>query len=770
MRHHHFSPTGIVLFVLALFNLHITHGQVIPDLIIEGNQDYTQFGVSSAAADFNNDGFNDLVIGAPAYAFGQSDEGVVFIHNGSAAGINPAYSSRQKNQVEAYLGTDVDAAGDVNGDGFPDAVFGAPFFDNGQTNEGAVYVYWGTVFGLTTAEMTTIEVNQSEAYLGDQVAGAGDVNNDGYDDIIIAAPNFDNGQTDEGAVYLHLGSASGISSTPTLMLEGNQASCYFGSTIAAAGDLNNDGFDDVLISAVTYDNGEVNEGMVFIYYGNASGLNTTPAYTLEANQAGAYFGRGLSGNADVNNDGFTDIAIGADFYSGGQTWEGRVFIFHGTGAGINTAPATIVEANQNFAHFGGSLDIDGDVNNDGYSDLIVGAKNYVNGEANEGAVFLYYGTATGINPTGELLMEGNQINAYLGVEANFIEDVNGDGSDEMLAGVWYYDNGSFDEGAVFIVYGDLCAAVTFYADVDGDSYGDAASTTASCSLPVGYVTNDDDCDDANAFIHPGAAEICNGFDDNCNANIDEGLAPVINITADGPTTFCSGSGVVLSAVSTELNYQWNRNGIPISGAISANYTATLKGTYTCSSIGCGSAVSNEILVNVVKNPKASITAGGPTTFCAGGSVTLTELPSGGCTYQWYKGATAIAGATTTTYVATTAGNYKCRVTKTATGCFKNSNPILVAIPCKEGEELLQNSNAGFTMYPNPATNVLQVTINEELSFGNMVVILDALGNFIYQQSITAASFTIPIEALPAGVYFVRIVGMQQSESKTFIKQ
>jgi hypothetical protein len=98
-----------------------------------------------------------------------------------------------------------------------------------------------------------------------------------------------------------------------------------------------------------------------------------------------------------------------------------------------------------------------------------------------------------------------------------------------------------------------------------------------------------------------------------------------------------------------------------------------------------------IVVTVNKNPKAIISAGGPTEFCAGGSVTLTETPSGGCTYQWYKGAAPIPGATATTYVATTTGNYKCRVTKTATGCYKISNPIAVLVTCKEGEELTSNN-------------------------------------------------------------------------------
>ncbi|MFI5172786.1 MAG: hypothetical protein ACHQFW_10370, partial [Chitinophagales bacterium] len=197
-----------------------------------------------------------------------------------------------------------------------------------------------------------------------------------------------------------------------------------------------------------------------------------------------------------------------------------------------------------------------------------------------------------------------------------------------------------------------------------------------------------------------ATEICNALDDNCNGIIDEGIVDEIIVSADGPTAFCSGGSVILSAdYYTGTTLQWKKNGEDIPGATSATYTATAKGTYTCETTSdCTFAISEWIVVDVFKKPNANVTPGGATTFCAGGSVTLTETPTGGCTYQWYKNGLPITGATSTTYVATTAGSYKCLVTKTVSGCSKQSNSIVVSVPCKEGDP--KELNNPLSIYPN----------------------------------------------------------------------
>ena len=163
-------------------------------------------------------------------------------------------------------------AGDVNGDGYADVIVGAPNYDNGQTDEGRAFVYYGSASGLSTTANWTAESNQASAYFGYSVATAGDVNGDGYADVIVGAPNYDNGQTDEGRAFVYHGSASGLSATANWTAESNQASAYFGYSVATAGDVNGDGYADVIVGAPNYDNGQTDEGRAFVYHGSASGL------------------------------------------------------------------------------------------------------------------------------------------------------------------------------------------------------------------------------------------------------------------------------------------------------------------------------------------------------------------------------------------------------------------------------------------------------------------------------------------------------------------
>jgi hypothetical protein len=177
---------------------------------------------------------------------------------------------------------------------------------------------------------------------------------------------------------------------------------------------------------------------------------------------------------------------------------------------------------------------------------------------------------------------------------------------------------------------------------------------------------------------------------------------------------------------------------------------------------CGTVTSDGIFVNVNKNPTASISAGGSTTFCAGGSVTLTETPSAGSTYQWYKGASTIGGATLNTYVATTAGNYKCRVTKTATGCFKNSNVISVSVPCKEGEMVNE-----IIVYPNPTNGMIIVSFTP-LQTEGILNISDITGKNIFETKIEIGlnNIEINLSNYSKGIYLVILT---QRESQYIVK-
>lgn len=266
--------------------------------------------------------------------------------------------------------------------------------------------------------------------------------------------------------------------------------------------------------------------------------------------------------------------------------------------------------------------------------------------------------------------------------------------------------------------------------------------------------------EGNCMVAP---EICNSLDDNCNGLIDDGITESISISAGGDTTFCQGGNVILSAAYSGTSLQWKKNGVNIPGATSSTYIVNVKGTYTCETTSpCDVALSSQIIVNVLKNPTASISAGGATTFCAGGSVTLTETPVAGCTYQWYKGVTPIAGATSLTYAATTSGNYKCRVTKTATGCYKNSNSIAVSVPCKEGLPAgetgeMMNGEDAFSIFPNP--NNGSFNISGSISNETVIEIVNSLGQLIYTKKLNSLNYfteAISINNFVPGIYFVRL--------------
>lgn len=271
-------------------------------------------------------------------------------------------------------------------------------------------------------------------------------------------------------------------------------------------------------------------------------------------------------------------------------------------------------------------------------------------------------------------------------------------------------------------------------------------------------------------------EVCNDYDEDCDGNIDEGAAPIIAIEATNLTTFCEGGYVPLYATYTgNGTLQWKRNGNNITGANSAVYKATTKGTYSCRiTTDCGSALSSDIIVTVPKNPTASITAGGPVVFCAGGNVVLSANTGAGLSYQWYKNDVVIAGATAINYTASTPGTYTCKVTKTASGCNTFSNPVLVTVPCKESEVILMANH--ISVFPNPANDYITIKcdILSEISISPVISISNSLGQIIYIEKATINHNeileTINIESFTSGIYQILIFDGINYYSEKIIKQ
>ena len=248
-----------------------------------------------------------MIIGAYLFDNGEINEGRAFVFHGSANGLSlTANWTGEINQTGAGFGISVSTAGDVNGDGYSDVIVGSATFSNGQSNEGGAFIYYGSSSGLSLSANHTLEVNQVDAGFGQSVSTAGDVNGDGYSDVIVGAQNFDNGESNEGKVFVYFGSSNGPSSSFNWTAEGNQTDAKFGSCVSSAGDVNGDGFSDVIVGASKFDNGQLDEGGAFLYFGSESGLSSNYNWTFESNQANGQLGISVSTAGDINGDGYSE--------------------------------------------------------------------------------------------------------------------------------------------------------------------------------------------------------------------------------------------------------------------------------------------------------------------------------------------------------------------------------------------------------------------------------------------------------------------------------
>jgi hypothetical protein len=152
-----------------------------------------------------------------------------------------------------------------------------------------------------------------------------------------AAVQEDLGQH-EDLVTKQMAGITGLSLVPNWMGEGNQESAQYGYSVGTAGDVNGDGYDDVIVGAPDYANGQQNEGAAAVYYGSAAGLSLVPNWGDEGDQEGARFGSSVGTAGDVNGDGYDDVIVGAPNYDHGQDGEGAVVVYHGSAAGLSLTP------------------------------------------------------------------------------------------------------------------------------------------------------------------------------------------------------------------------------------------------------------------------------------------------------------------------------------------------------------------------------------------------------------------------------------------------
>ena len=466
----------------AVYPITIDPLSYTPESIIDGNIDFIEFGFSiKHAGDVN--GIDDVIVGVPKYD-GVNKRGRVYIYHGSVAGLmsNPNIMLTG-NQDFGYFGYSVSTAGDVNGDGYDDIIIGEPGFDNTTYytyDVGRVIIYAGSVNGIqTNGQKWVINNQQDYSSFGHSVASAKDVNGDGFDDIIIGTPFYDdnnNALFNAGLVCIYYGSNSGFSSvlfylpptsTANYCIIGQISEQLLGFSADSAGDINGDGYGDVIIGSPGWEQylPYSDVGRISVYYGGVNGMSSNqPSIINGINmESGSEFGYIVSSAGDVNDDGYDDIMIGAPLYDGrGFSDIGAVFLYHGSPSRLPLV-STILDADQtlqgiqNFELFGYSISELGDVNGDGYDDILIGAPLYSNGEINEGRVAIYFGHDY-LGLSTNYIIEGGQDYANLGISIAGVKDINGDRANDYSISATKFDNGEIDEGRILIFHG--------YMDVD----------------------------------------------------------------------------------------------------------------------------------------------------------------------------------------------------------------------------------------------------------------------------------------------------------------